>query len=129
MSSLLSSLAEVKAKWPMRGWSFDNRFMCVASTFGIEMAEKCRASIAAALPHDWHAKNIEGAPLVLREIASRTGGVRAGQHLFSSDLVSGAIAYGLWWPWEEGSTISLRIGLEGPTDMTMALCTTFGVQP
>jgi len=129
VQALLDSLKDVKSKWPMRGWSFDNRFMCVASTFGIEMVDKCRAAISVALPRDWSERTLPNAPSMLRELASRTGGVRAGQFLFSSDVVSGATAYGLWWPWEEGRTISLRIGIEGAGDVTMPLCEVFGVEP
>ena len=129
MQALLQSLKDVKAKWPMRGWSFDNRFTCVASTFGIDMAEKARAAVAVALPRDWTERTLPGAPTILRELASRTGGVRAGQFLFSSDVAAGAAAYGLWWPWEEGRTISLRIGIEGAGDITYPLCEVFGVEP
>jgi hypothetical protein len=129
VQTLIDSLKDVKTKWPMRGWSFDNRFICVASTFGIEMAEKARAAIALALPRDWTERTLPNAPSVLRELASRTGGVRANQYLFSSDLVAGATAYGLWWPWEEGRTISLRIGIEGAGDVTVPLCEVFGVEP
>lgn len=126
---LFDALKDVKAKWPMRGWSFDNRFFCVASTFGIEMADKARAAVAQALPRDWTERTLQSAPAPVREIAARTGGVRAGQFMLSSDLVAGAVAYGLWWPWEEGRTISIRIGVEGAGDVTFALCEVFGVEP
>ena len=26
------------------------------------------------------------------------------------------MAYGLWWPWEEAQTISLRVGVEGASN-------------
>ena len=48
------------------------------------------------------------------KISAETGGVRAGQMLLSTDAVDDLLVYGLWWPWgEEGSSISMRIGLTG----------------
>jgi hypothetical protein len=35
------------------------------------------------------------------------------QRLYSSDLGGRLFAFGLWWPWGDETTISLRIGLGG----------------
>jgi hypothetical protein len=47
----------------------------------------------------------------LRELAARTGGLRAGQLLLVGGPVGGITAFGLWWPWGDGETISMRVGL------------------
>lgn len=39
--------------------------------------------------------------------------MRAGQLIFSSGTIGPNFAYGLWWPWGDGMTTSLRIGLGG----------------
>ena len=54
-----------------------------------------------------------GAPTFLRELAQHTGGLRSGQSLFASAPIGRSHAYGLWWPWGDGMTTSLRIGLGG----------------
>ncbi len=129
LQTWFASLLKVKQTWPTRGWSLDNRFMCLASTFRSDVAPQARSAIAQALPTEWTEVGLRTAPQPIRDIASRTGGVRANQFLFTQLLGGPVIAYGLWWPWEEGSTISLRVGVDGAGDVTMALCEAMGVEP
>jgi hypothetical protein len=112
-STILSSLGEVRAGWPSRGWSWDARVGCVVSSFSTEF--EIQASIAAGLvlSQVWTPSTIKQAPGPLRVLAWRTGGLREGQRMLASAPVGGGFAYGLWWPWEDGMTISARIGLGG----------------
>lgn len=124
---LFEALSRFRAAWPKRGWSFDHRFQCVASSFDTDLAPEARGLLAPIFPHALTERTIASASAPIREVAARTGGVRAGQIVFAADPVAGAIAYGLWWPWEEAQTISLRIGLEGVTPAEIdELCTCFG---
>jgi hypothetical protein len=125
----LNSLSKIKRNWPTRGWSFDNRFGCLASTFRSDVAPQARSAVAQILPTEWSESSLRLAPSVVREVAARTGGVRAGQFLFSNPLGGPIVAYGLWWPWEEGSTISMRVGVEGAGDLSYRLCEAMGVDP
>ncbi len=125
----LGALSNVRRTWPTRGWSFDNRFGCLASTFRSDVAPQARAAIARVLPTEWSEATLRLAPQPVRDIATRTGGVRAGQFLFSHVIGGTALAYGLWWPWEEGSTISMRVGVDGVGDMSLRLCEAMGVEP
>lgn len=129
LSEWLGALSSVRRTWPTRGWSFDNRFGCLASTFRSDVAPQARAAIAQVLPTEWSEATLRLAPQPVREIASRTGGVRSGQFLFSHVIGGAALAYGLWWPWEEGSTISIRVGIDGVGDMSLRLCEAMGVEP
>src|SRR5580658_10347709 len=96
---ILSSLKELRSAWPTRGWSWDARQSCVASSFSVELEGKAKSAASIALPREWTPATIERAPLPLRDLAERTGGLREGQMLFASTAVSAAFAYGLWWPW------------------------------
>ncbi|MGH7269341.1 MAG: hypothetical protein ACREJ3_02840, partial [Polyangiaceae bacterium] len=71
------------------------------------------AAAATALPNEWSMATIQQAIPAIRELAERTGGLRAGQMIFAGAAVAGAFAYGLWWPWGDGVTTSLRVGLGG----------------
>lgn len=126
----LDALVRFRATWPRRGWSYDNRVQCVASTFSSDFASEARALIAVVLPHAWTDRTIATANPIMSTIATRTGGLRAAQMIFGADRVGYVTPFGLWWPWEEGRTISLRIGLEGssPGD-TIDLCAAFGTEP
>jgi hypothetical protein len=110
---LFESLSRLRAKWPKGGWSWDNRFGCVASSFGIDLVPDARAALREALVNEWTMRTISGAPPVVREVAESTGGIRPDQLLFSSDPAARVLSYGLWWPWGDDITISLRIGLSG----------------
>jgi hypothetical protein len=110
---LFEALKRLRTKWPKGGWSWDNRLSCVASSFGIELVTEAHTALADCLPHEWTMKSIGASPPAVREIADATGGIRPDQRLFSSDPGGRIIGYGLWWPWGDDITISLRVGLAG----------------
>jgi hypothetical protein len=131
-SLLFNALKEVRASWPSRGWSWDTRLTCVTSSFNVEVEQKARAAVAAALTSEWTAVTIQSAPQGLRDLAERTGGLRSGQLIFASPAVAGIFGYGLWWPWGDSITTSLRIGLAGPNareDAFRRLRDVFNVEP
>jgi hypothetical protein len=110
---ILDGFARLRAAWPQRGWSFDNRFECVASTFDADFAPTARALLAPVFPHVFSERTLSSASPGIRDAAVRTGGVRSTQMIFAASPVASLTPYGLWWPWEEARTISLRVGLEG----------------
>jgi hypothetical protein len=109
---LFAALARLRAAWPQRGWSYDNRFQCVASSFSADQATTARTLVTTLFPYIWTSRTLATAPAMFAQIAERTGGVRSAQQLLGADPVGRLVPYGLWWPWEEGTTISLRIGLD-----------------
>lgn len=111
---LFTPLPQFKSTWPAGGWSWDNRFECLASTISQGSAADGFRAVQALFPHVWDEKTVRTAPPSVAKVSTETGGVRAGQFLFSSDAMDGLLVYGLWWPWgEEGTSISMRIGLAG----------------
>jgi hypothetical protein len=113
-ADLVEAFRKLKAAWPTRGWSWDGRFFCLASSFDSEFAANARTAAQLALPHEWVSSSLAKAPSVLRDLAEQTGGLRPGQSLFASGPIGRSHAYGLWWPWRDSTSISLRIGLAGP---------------
>jgi hypothetical protein len=129
--SILSSMKELRTAWPTRGWSWDARQSCVASSFSADLETAAKAAAMAALPRQWTPRTLDRAPPTLRELAERTGGLREGQMLLATAGLGAAFAYGLWWPWGDGITISARVGLGGLTvrpEVLQRLCDAFGVQ-
>jgi len=110
---VLGAMKELRAAWPSRGWSWDKRVSCVTSSFVVELEAKARAAAAPMLPVEWTSATISRAPAALREIAERTGGLRAGQLITVSSGAGAGFVYALWWPWGDGMTTSARIGLGG----------------
>jgi len=113
LSLILGAMKDLRATWPSRGWSWDKRVSCVTSSFVVELEVKARAAAAPAFPSEWTSSTIGRAPPALRDIADRTGGLRAGQTILVSNAPGSGFAYALWWPWGDGMTTSARIGLGG----------------
>jgi hypothetical protein len=112
-AALFEKLGQFRKNWIKGGWSWDSRYSCVASSFNVEMDGEARAVILAYLPYEWTSKTIGSAPTQARELADGTGGVRPDQRLYTMDQLGRLVGYGLWWPWGDEITISLRIALGG----------------
>jgi len=108
---LIEDLTRLKDSWPAPPWAWDSRFHAVMASFSKAAEPAVRASAVLAFPRGWTTNSIDDAPPTLRALADRTGGLRAGQRLLGGDPTTAALLYGLWWPWGNGETISLRIGL------------------
>lgn len=108
---LFDGITKLRSTWPARGWSWDGRLSCVTSSFSTEFETKARESAATALPQEWTSTTLLKAPAHVRELAERHGGLRSGQLLLLGGPFGGILAFGLWWPWGDGVTISLRVGL------------------
>ncbi len=106
-------LRRLRADWPQRGWSWDSRVACVSSSFSVDLESNNRLLALGALPTEFTARSISSAPPAYREVCDRAGGLRSGQLFFAGPAVGRIFAYGLWWPWGDGMTISLRVGLGG----------------
>jgi len=113
VETLFASLSRLRQAWPKRGWSWDTRLSCVASSFGVELTQEARAAAKIALTTEYTQSTLRSAPAAVREIAEQTGGLRPDQFLMCSEPSMIGFAYGLWWPWGDDTTISLRIGLTG----------------
>ena len=112
-ASVFAAMKEVRAAWPARGWSWDNRLSCVSSSFATELDGQARSAASLALPNEWTSSTIHRAAPPVRALAERTGGLRAGQIILVSSGIGSAFPYGLWWPWGDGMTTSLRVGIDG----------------
>ena len=112
-AALFEMCGQFKKAWIKGGFSWDSRFSCVASSFSVELEAEARAVALRFFPNEWTSKTVVNAPNAVREIAENTGGVRPDQRLYTGDTSGRLIVFGLWWPWGDETTISLRIGLGG----------------
>lgn len=111
--ALFLALDQLRQTWPKRGWTWDGRVSCVASAFHVDLTEDARTSVACALRHEYTQRSIGRAPPIVQEVVTAAGGVRPDQLIFCADPADGLLAYGLWWPWGDEVTTTLRIGLAG----------------
>jgi hypothetical protein len=113
---MFDAFRRLRIDWPRRGWSWDSRLSCIASSFSVDMESTARGVAQAAFPQEWSSRTLTTAPVSMQELAERVGGLRTGQVLHGGLGVGRVFAYGLWWPWGDGVSISLRIGLAGIDD-------------
>jgi hypothetical protein len=109
--SLFEALEALKKAWPASDWTYDRRLKCVASSIPMNLEPAARAAMAPLLPTSYSAQTLASAPEGVRKLAEGCGGVRSSQLLFWGGEAAGPGAFGLWWPWGDGTTVSLRVGL------------------
>jgi len=109
--ALLEAFKRMRAAWPTRGWSWDSRLVCITSSFSTEFETKARGAAAEALPHRFTSSTLASAPARVREVVERSGGLRSSQFALAGGNPVGLLAFGLWWPWGDAMTISLRVGI------------------
>jgi hypothetical protein len=103
---------------------------CVSSSFSVDLEQKNRALALNSMQTEYTSRSIAAAPQTLRDICERAGGLRSGQYVFMGPMVGRVFSYGLWWPWGDGMTISLRVGVGGVDeshDLMNKLRDVFGV--
>ncbi len=98
-------------------WRWDDRFEAVLAEFSIDNKDGIQTILERCLSHVWEGSTIRKAPENVRELANDLGGLRSGQLLFTSDPATDAFIFGVWWPWGDGQTISIRVG---PFDMNLS---------
>jgi hypothetical protein len=116
-ASLIESMRRFRSGWPSRGWTWDSRLACIASTFSVADEDQARNAAAHALPTTWTEVTMRAASPALKSLADRYGGVRSGQLLLTGSSYGHVTPFGLWWPWGNGETISMRIGLDGVDEL------------
>ena len=112
-TAALDALAALRGRWPGGEWTWDGRLACAVSAFPIAQEPEVRRELAREFPADWTADTLDSAPADVTALARRCGGLREGQLLLCRDAAAGALVFALWWPWGDGSKVSVRIGLEG----------------
>ena len=109
--SVFAAVERLRDRWPEGTWTYDRRLKCVASSIPIAREPDARAAMVEALPTSWSADTLPSAPAGVRALAETCGGLRASQLLFWGGAADEPGVFGLWWPWGDGTTVSLRIGL------------------
>ena len=89
-------------------WEWDDRFGGILAAFEASDKDRVLGIISSQLAQEWDSANINQAPTSVSGALKNYGGLQSGQLLFNSDVTQDVILLGLWWPWGNGSTISIR---------------------
>ncbi len=87
---------------------WDDRFETVLIEFATEKKKDLRTILDQFYTHVWDESNIDGVKGIVAEINEYFGGVRNGQLIFTTDPKKDLIFFCAWWPWGNGSLISIR---------------------
>lgn len=90
-------------------WEWDDRFGGILATFDASDKDLVLGIISSQLAQVWDGTNIDQAPSRVSGALKNYGGLQSGQLLFNSDVTQDGVLLGLWWPWGNGSTISIRV--------------------
>jgi hypothetical protein len=101
--------AIVEATEGLLAWEFDGRFRAALATFPAADQAGVLAALEAGFEARWTHADIAGAPPRVVELTGKLGGVRPGQIVLTSGAESDPILVGLWWPWGNGTRISIRV--------------------
>src|SRR6185503_19971360 len=110
---LLDTLGQLRTAWPSSEWSWDHRFNCVTSSLPADASAEMRRLLAPVVPSEWTAETFASPPADVRALRERCGDVRPGQLLLTGPAVAGMTLFGMWWPWGDGSKVSVRLGIAG----------------
>ena len=127
---LLEALTRLKAAWPSPEWSWDHRFKCVTSSLNSETSPELRRLLDPVVPAAWTPETFPTAPAEVQALRERCGDVRPGQLLMTGPAVAGMVLFAMWWPWGDGSKVSVRLGVAGsdrPKDLYPLIRALFGI--
>lgn len=127
---IVDTLAQLRAAWPSRDWTWDPRFKCVTSSVPADAADAARGILATTVPSEWSDTTFATAPAEVRALSERCGEVRPGQALMTASPVAGMILFAMWWPWGDGSKVSIRLGVansDRPKDLYPLVRSLFGI--
>jgi hypothetical protein len=118
----------------MLEWKWDGRFGAILAEFPLESKAAVLEILDRYLVCRWDSGTIGEAPEAVKKVKGHLGGLMSGQLLLLSDLDVEPLLYCAWWPWANGQTISIRVGLyretsdgEGARPPEEMLKATFGL--
>jgi hypothetical protein len=92
-------------------WEWDDYIGAFLATFPPDLVPQIETICDKYFVSRWGTASLDKIPPSVLAIADSLGGLRNTQRLLVTRPGEFVMAYGAWWPWGDGKTISLRIGL------------------
>jgi hypothetical protein len=96
-------------------WKWDGRFGTALAEFPLDKKGSVLEVLDRYLVGRWDSATIGEAPEIAQKVKGHLGGLMPGQLLFVSDVNDDSPIFCAWWPWGNGQTISIRIGVFSET--------------
>lgn len=92
-------------------WEWDDYIGAALAKFNVKHSAFVERVLDKCFASRWIDADIAKAPASVGELADSLGGLRKTQRLYVTSSEDKITAFGAWWPWGDGQTISIRIGL------------------
>lgn len=92
-------------------WEWDENLRAMLAVVHVSDAREVADNLDRFFHSRWTHLDVYKAPPSIRRISRLLDGIRKSQFLFVTRPEEPFMAYGAWWPWGDGVTISIRVGL------------------
>mgnify|MGYP001812417738 CR=1 FL=1 len=89
-------------------WEWDERFNGVLAAFESAEKDAVLGEVTSRFGEPLDRRSIKSASRGVKSAIKELGGVSTGQLVFVADLSRDVMLLGLWWPWRDGETVSVR---------------------
>jgi hypothetical protein len=96
---------------PSHRWQWDERFHVALMAFDKIEMEAIFSAVIGEFMHQWDYGTIAKSSKIIRKLVKNLFDIKPGQLIFTSDENLHSVLLAAWWPWANGSIISLRIGI------------------
>ncbi|MFC1611130.1 hypothetical protein ACFL6C_09235 [Myxococcota bacterium] len=114
--------AIVKAGDGICRWEWDDHLQTALTTVDTADCSTMHSLLEQAFPYHWDVKTVTSVPQPVAELLSMLGGLRNSQELFTGNAEHNALVFAAWWPWNNGQSVSVRIGTTDPSQATLRRC-------
>jgi hypothetical protein len=99
---------------PAFPWQWDATFQTVLVAIDCSEMDLVLFPITLEFDEQWDFATVQNLPSGFYRYFNDRFGIVPGQKIFTSQDADGRVLFAVWWPWGDGTTISLRIGLFVP---------------
>jgi len=92
-------------------WTWDSYYKTAVSAISIVEVGTVQNAISNEMTNSWHVANLKESPNEVTKLVENLSGLHRGQNLYTSTIVKGTLLFAAFWPWSDGTTVSIRIGL------------------
>lgn len=96
-----------------QSWEWDDRFDVPMLVFPRDAEAEVLNLLSQHFLHQWTCQEIKSASPAVRRVLDNIFGLQEDQKIYATDASKEIFLVGLWWPWKNGLTFSLRISLAG----------------
>ena len=96
---------------PAYKWQWDDRFDVALISFDKADKENILSAVLSEFMKQWDHKSIGKAAKQVQKLVKSIFDIKPGQLIFTTDESMSCVLLAAWWPWGDGSTFSIRVGI------------------